>query len=104
MDGSFNELILYPVRKRRIHLARFVARMGDKRLPKRVMFDKLEGGRATWRGQEQDWMNRPEHDLSFLNLTKTVDAGIEELAQVIRRVEEAAGCTPSAGSLWRRRM
>ena len=42
------------VRKRRILFAGFVARMGNERLPKRVMFGELEGGKGYVGGQEQD--------------------------------------------------
>ena len=34
------------VRKRRILFAGFVARMGNERLPKRMMFGELEGGKG----------------------------------------------------------
>ena len=34
------------VRKRRILFARFVARMGEERLPQRVMFGELVGGKG----------------------------------------------------------
>ena len=48
------------VRKRRILFAGFVARMGNERLPKRVMFGELEGGKGYMGGQEQGCV---EHDL-----------------------------------------
>ena len=56
------------VRKRRILFAGFVARMGNERLPKRVMFGEQEGGKGYVGGQEQDWMSCLEHDLSLFNL------------------------------------
>ena len=56
------------VRKRRILFAGFVARMGNERLPKRVMFGELEGGKGYVGGQEQDWIGCLEHDLSLFNL------------------------------------
>ena len=56
------------VRKRRILFVRFVARMANERLPKRVMFGDVEGGKAFSGGQEQDWMGCVEHDPWLFNL------------------------------------
>ena len=42
------------VRKRRILFAGFVARMGEERLPQRVMFGELVGGKGYSRRQEKD--------------------------------------------------
>ena len=42
------------VRKRRILFARFVARMGEERVPRRVMFGELVGGKGYSGGQEKD--------------------------------------------------
>ena len=44
------------VRKRRLLFAGFVARMGEKRLPQRVMFGELVGGKGYSGGQEKDWI------------------------------------------------
>ena len=44
------------IRKRRILLAGFVARIEDTRLPKSVMFGELEGGVGYVGGQEKEWM------------------------------------------------
>ena len=46
------------VRRRRILFADFVARMGEERLPQRVMFGELVGGKGYSGGQEKDWMAR----------------------------------------------
>ena len=43
------------VRKRRIFVVEFVARMGEERLPQRVMFWELVGGKGYSGGQEKDW-------------------------------------------------
>ena len=51
------------VRKRRILFAGFVARMGEERLPQRVMFGKLVGGKAYSGGQEKDWMAHLKEDM-----------------------------------------
>ena len=42
------------VSKRRILFAGFVARMGEERLPQRVMFGELVGGKGYSGGQEKD--------------------------------------------------
>ena len=42
------------VRKQRILLAGFVARMEDERLPQRVMFGELIGGKGYSGGQDKD--------------------------------------------------
>ena len=44
------------VRKPRILFAGFVARMGEERLPQRVMFGELVGGKGYSGRQEKDWM------------------------------------------------
>ena len=46
------------VRRRRILFADFIARMGEERLPQRVMFGELVGGKGYSGGQEKDWMAR----------------------------------------------
>ena len=51
------------VRKRSILFAGFVARMGNEKLPKRVMFGQVDGGKGCSGGQEQDRMDCREHDL-----------------------------------------
>ena len=43
------------VRKRRILFAGFVARMGEERLPRRVMFGELVGGKGCSGWQDKDW-------------------------------------------------
>ena len=44
------------VRKRRISFAGIVARMEMERLPQRVMFGELVGGKGYSGGQEKHWM------------------------------------------------
>ena len=41
-------------RRRRILFAGFVARMGEERLPRRVMFGEMVGGKGYFFGQEKD--------------------------------------------------
>ena len=55
------------VRKWRILFAGFVARMDNGRLPKRVIFGEVDGGKGHLGGQEQEWMGYLERDLSLFN-------------------------------------
>ena len=57
------------VRKRRILFAGFVACVGHERLPQRVMFGGLVGGKGYTGGQEKYWMVRLEEDMSVLGLS-----------------------------------
>ena len=54
------------VRKRRILFAGFVARMGEERLPQRVMFGELVGGKGYSGRQEKDWLAHLREDMSVL--------------------------------------
>ena len=57
------------VRKRRVLLfAGFVARMEEERLPERVMFGGLVGGKGYSRGQEKNWMVRLKEDTSAFGM------------------------------------
>ena len=80
------------VRRRRILFAGFVARMGEERLPRRVMFGEMLGGKGYSGGQEWDWMKYLEEDLEVFGIKFE---GWREAAQKIgrwfRRVEEGAG-------------
>ena len=51
-----SESIEATLRRRRILLAGFVARMEDARLPKCVMFGEMVGGASCVGGQEKEWM------------------------------------------------
>ena len=79
------------VRKRRILFAGFVARMGEERLPQRVMFGELVGGKGYSGGQEKDWMAHMKEDMSVFG---TKFEGWRKAAQKagrwFRRVEEGA--------------
>ena len=64
------------VRKRRILFAGFVTRMGEERLPQRVKFGELVGGKGYSGGQEKDWMVHLKKDMSGLwNEVRTVRKG-----------------------------
>ena len=56
------------VRKRRISFAGFVVRMGEERLPQRVMFGELVGGKGYSGGQEKDWMAHLKEDMSVFGM------------------------------------
>ena len=56
------------MRQRRILFAGFVAPMDNERLPKRVMFGEVDGGKGYSGEQEQDWMDCLERDLSLFSL------------------------------------
>ena len=56
------------VRKRRILFAGFGARMGEERLPQRLMFGKLVGGKGYSGGQEKDWQAHLKEDMSVFGM------------------------------------
>ena len=59
--------------RRRILFAGFVARMGDTRLPKCVIFGELVVGTGCVEGQEKGWMGCLLDDLSFRYQRRPVD-------------------------------
>ena len=56
------------MRKRGILLAGFVARTGEERLPQRVMFRELVGGKGDSGGQEKDWMAHLKEHMSVFGM------------------------------------
>ena len=58
-----SESIETTVRRRKILFAGFVARMGEERLPRRVMFREMLGGKGYSGGQEWHWMKDLEEGL-----------------------------------------
>ena len=54
LDKTASESIEAIVGKQKILFAGFVARMGEERLPQRVMFGELVRGKGYSRGQEKD--------------------------------------------------
>ena len=75
-----------------ILLAGFMARMGEGRLPQRVMFGELVGGKGYSWGQEKDWMDHlMTEDMSVFGMKfeewrKTA----QKAGRWFRRVEEGA--------------
>ena len=83
-----SESIEVIVRKRRILFAGFVARMGEGRLPQRVMFGELVGGKGYSWGQEKDWMAHLKEDMSvFKNEIRRVAKGCSEDRQMVSTIK-----------------
>ena len=79
------------MRKRRILFAGFVARMGEDRLPQRVMFGELVGGKGYSGGQEKDWMAHLKKDMSVFEMKfKGWRKAAQKAGRWFRRVEEGA--------------
>ena len=87
-----SESIEATVRKRRILFAGFVARMGEKRLPQRVMFGELVGGKGYSGGQEkEDWMAHLKEDMSVFETKFEVRRkAAQNAGRWFRPVEEGA--------------
>ena len=64
-----SESIEATLRRRRILLAGFVARMGDTRLPKCVMFGEIMGSAGCVGGQEKEWMGCFLDDLRAVGIS-----------------------------------
>ena len=60
--------------KRRILFEGFVARTGEERLPQRVMFGELVGGKGYSGRQEEDWMAHLK-DMSVFGMKKKSKGG-----------------------------
>ena len=58
-----SESVETTVRRRRIVFAGVVARVGEQRLPRRVMFGEMFGDKGYSGGQGGDWMDDLEVDL-----------------------------------------
>ena len=79
------------VRKRRILFAGFVARMGERRLPQRVMFRELVGGKGYSGGQEKDWIAHLKEDMSVFGMKfEGWRKAAQKAGRWFRRVEEGA--------------
>ena len=86
-----SEIIEAIVRQRRILFAGLVARMGKERLPQRVMFGELVGGRGYSRGQEEDWMAHLNENMSVFGMKfEGCRKAAQKAVRWIRRVEEGA--------------
>ena len=79
------------VRKRRILFAEFVARMGEERLPQRVMFGELVGGKGYSRGQAKDSLVHLKGDMSVFGMKfEGWRKAAQKAGRWFRRVEEGA--------------
>ena len=63
-----SESVETTVRKRRVLFTGIVSRMGEERLPRRVMFREMLGGKGYSEGQEWDWMKDLEEDLKAFGI------------------------------------
>ena len=71
--------------------AGFVTRMGEERLPQRVMFGELVGGKGFSGGQEKDWMVCLEEDMSAFGIMfEGWRKASQKAGRWFRRVEEGA--------------
>ena len=77
-----SESVETTVRRRRTLSSGFVARMGEERLPRRVMFGEMLGGKGYSGGQEWDWMKDLEEDLKAFGIKFE---GWREAAQKVGR-------------------
>ena len=70
--------------------AGFVARM-EKRLPQRVMFGELVGGKGYSGGQEKDWLVHLKDDMSIFGMTfEGWRKAAQKAGRWIRLVEKGA--------------
>ena len=76
---------------RRILFAGFVARMREERLPQRVMFGELVGGKEYSGGQEKGWMAHLKEDMSVFGMKfEGWRKAAQKAGRWFRRVEERA--------------
>ena len=86
-----SESIEARVRKRRILFARFVSLTGEERLPQRVMFGELVGGKGYSGGQEKDGMAYLEEDMSVFGMNfEGWRMAAQKAGRWFRRVQEGA--------------
>ena len=71
--------------------AAFVARLGEERLPQRVMFGELVGGKDYSGGEEADWMVHLKEDVSAIGMKfEGWRKAAQKAGKWFRRVEEGA--------------
>ena len=91
LTKTASESIETTARKRRIIFAGFVTRIGEERLPQRVMFGELVGGEGYSGGQEKDWMAHLEEDMSVFEMKFEGWRKASQKAGIwFRQVEEGA--------------
>ena len=79
------------MRKRRILFAGFVARVGEERLPRRVMFGELVGDKGYSGGQEKDWLVHLKDDMSVIIMKfEGWQKAAQKAGRWFRRVEDGA--------------
>ena len=87
-----SESIEAVVRKRRILFAGFVARMGEERLPQRVTFGDLVGGKSfSGRQEEKDLMVHPKEEMLASGMKfEGWQKAAQKAGRWFRRVEKGA--------------
>ena len=79
------------VRERRILFAGFLARMGEERLPQRVMFGELVGGKGYSGGQEKNWRAHLKEHMSVFGMKfEGWRKDAQKAGRCFRRVEKGA--------------
>ena len=79
------------VRKRRILFAGIVAHIGEERLPQRVIYGELVGGKGYSGGQDKDWLVYLKEDMSvFAMAFEEWRKAAQKAGRWFRRVEEGA--------------
>ena len=78
------------VRIRGMLFAGFVERMGEERLPQRVMFGEFVGGKGNSGGQEKDWMDHLKDMSVFGMKLEGWRKAAQKAGRWFRRVEEGA--------------
>ena len=95
------------IRQRRLLFAGALARQGDKRLPKRLLFtERLEGGEDPGPGQSaQHWQKSLRDDFKAFGALRQLIGGLLEStgSSGQRRRARGRGCRGNQGSCWGRR-
>ena len=78
-----SESVETTVRRRRILIAGFVERMGEERLPRRVMFGEMLQGKGYSGGQEWDWIKDLEEELKVFGINFEGGGGRTEGRQMV---------------------
>ena len=86
-----SENIYAIMHKRSTMFTGFVARMGEERLPQRVMFGELVGDKGYSGGQEEGWLVHLKEDMSVFGMKfEGWKKAAQKAGRWFRRVEEGA--------------
>ena len=78
-----SESVETTVRRRRVLFTGFVARMREERLPRKVMFGEILGGKGYSGGQEWDWIKDLEEELKVFGINFEGGGGRTEGRQMV---------------------